>query len=326
MLAADPSKELNSQFLDADEFSDTIGKLDVPWKIGVKSKRFNARIRRRTFADCTVGEMSFGSCTGIRDHSEISGKDSGYICLSYLKQGHLTFSQENRDLVVERGDLLLWDDATPSMFSSSGASQFELIWLPLDLVERRVGPIGRSLGQSAKCKDGIGRMLSQHMRNLHRLIGDMAPMAQRRVLEASIDLIFACFALDTGQGDDLNPYQRELLEAAKAEISRNIGLARLSPRSIAQSLGISVRYLQQIFAASGTTFSAHVARERLECARRLLADQGNSRLNLTEIAHKVGFCDLPHMDRSFKHRFGLSPSAYRLDCASIVLAETRPAA
>ncbi|MFA7595633.1 MAG: helix-turn-helix domain-containing protein [Novosphingobium sp.] len=316
MLAADPSKELNSQFLDADEFSDTIGKLDVPWKIGVKSKRFNARIRRRSVADCTVGEMSFGSCTGIRDYSEISGRDSAYICLSYLKQGYLTFSQGNRDLVVERGDLLLWDGATPSMFTSSGASQFELIWLPLDLVERRVGPIGQSLGQSAKCNDGIGRMLSQHMRNLHRLIDDMPPMAQRRVLEASIDLIFACFALDPGQDEGLNRNQRELLEAAKAEISKNIGFVRLSPRSIAQSLGISVRYLQRIFAASGTTFSAHVARERLEWARRLLAAQGNPRLNLTEIAHKAGFCDLPHMDRSFKRHFGLSPSAYRRDCAA----------
>jgi AraC-like DNA-binding protein len=313
---AKQAEELNSSFLDADEFSDTIGRLDVPWKIGVSSKRFNAQVKHRTFADCIVGEMSFGSCTGIRDNSDIAGTDSGYICLSYLKQGHLTFSQGTRNLVVERGDLLLWDGATPSMFTCSGASQFELIWLPLDMVERRVGPVGQSLGQSAQCKDGIGRMLSQHMRNLHRLIGDMPPMAQRRVLEASIDLIFACFALDTGSDDDLNQHQRELLEAAKAEISSNITLARLNPRTIAQSLGISVRYLQRIFAASGTTFSAHVARARLDHARRLLADHGSSRLNLTEIAHQVGFCDLPHMDRSFKREYGYSPSAYRASVSS----------
>ena len=66
-------------------------------------------------------------------------------------------------------------------------------------------------------------------------------MAQRGVLEASIDLIFACFMPDTRRDDELTAYQRELLEAAQAEISRNIGLARLSRRSIAPLLGISVR-------------------------------------------------------------------------------------
>lgn len=303
--------ELNSQFLDADEFSHTIGNLDVPWRIGVQARSFNARIRRRTFADCTFGEMSFGACTGIRDNSEISRRDSGYICLSQLKQGCLTFSQGDRSLKIERGDLLLWDGATPSMFSSSGSSQFELIWLPLDLVERRVGPIGESLGQSAKCSEGIGMMLSQHLRNLHRLIADMSPLEQRRVLEASIDLIFACFSLDTGYKDNLSPSQRELLNAAKAEISSNISLNRVTPRFIAQSLGISVRYLQRIFATSGTTFSGYLASERLEYARKLLSDRSGSNLNLTEIAHKVGFCDLPHMDRSFKRAYGLSPSTYR---------------
>lgn len=305
--------EFNAGFLDADEFSDTIGNLDVPWRVGVTARKFNAHVRRRTFTDCTFGEMRFGACTGVRDRSEISRKDSDYICLSHLKQGHLTFVQGDKNILVERGDMLLWDGATPSMFINSGASRFELIWLPMAMVERRVGPIRDALGQSASCADGAGLLLSQHLHNLHQMIGDMPPPTQQRVIEATVDLIFACFSLGANQSGDMSRCQGELLEAAKSEISRRMGLGRVSPAGVADTLGISVRYLQKIFARSGQTFSGHVAQERLEYARRLLADRNSGSLTLTEIAHLAGYCDLSHLNRVFRHHYGTSPSAYRFD-------------
>lgn len=303
--------EFDSGSLGADEFSHTIGNLDVPWKVGIQSNRFNGRVRSREFADCTLGEMRFEACTGVRDQSEIARKDSGYICLSYLRNGNMTFSQGGRDIMVERGDMLLWDATTPSMFTTLGASQFELIWLPMHLVEHRVGPIKASLGHCLPGGKGIGLLLAQHFQNLHKMIDDMSLTAQRRVVEASIDLIFACFSHDGELLDELSAHQGELLAAAKAMIAANVDIGTFSPRTVAKRLGISVRYLQKLFAARGETFSSYVAQQRLAYARKLLANGGLNCLSLTEVAHQSGYCDLSHLNRSFKRRFGMSPSAYR---------------
>lgn len=309
MLVANRSgPEFRSGFLDADEFSETIGNFDVPWKIGANPTGFSARIRRRVFAGSTFGEMRFGSCTGVRDAPEISRTDRGYICVTYMKKGSLTFSQAGKTIQVRRGDLLLWDGATPSMFSNPEPSQFELVWIPMSLVEHRMGPIRHALGQSAACAEGAGLLVSQHLYNLHRMIGDMPAAAQRRVIEASIDLIFTCFSLDAEAADDVPSSQRELLAAAKAEITGAIELGRIAPKTIAETLGVSVRSLQKAFAAAGETFSGQVAHARLDHARKLLS---NTNLSLTEIAHLSGYCDLPHMNRSFRRGYGASPSSYR---------------
>jgi AraC-like DNA-binding protein len=37
----------------------------------------------------------------------------------------------------------------------------------------------------------------------------------------------------------------------------------------------------------------------------------NSSLSLTDVAIDSGFYDLPHLDKAFRHRIGVSPQEYR---------------
>ena len=82
-------------------------------------------------------------------------------------------------------------------------------------------------------------------------------------------------------------------------------------RDVAQALGIGTRYLHKIFAASGLTFSTWVGHERLERAHQALINPRLRSLTTTEIAHRFGYYDSSHFNRSFKRRFGLTPAAYR---------------
>ncbi|MEZ5979835.1 MAG: helix-turn-helix transcriptional regulator [Planctomycetota bacterium] len=77
---------------------------------------------------------------------------------------------------------------------------------------------------------------------------------------------------------------------------------------VARELGTSARSLQRALAAEGLRYVEVVDRVRNDEAARLLDD---SQLSITEIGLVTGFSDSAHFSRSFRRRFGTTPSAYR---------------
>lgn len=61
-------------------------------------------------------------------------------------------------------------------------------------------------------------------------------------------------------------------------------------------------------ATTGKTFNTYLTSFRLQVAARLLSA---GMMDITEIAYKVGFSDLPHFSRTFKKYYNISPSEYR---------------
>jgi AraC-like DNA-binding protein len=75
--------------------------------------------------------------------------------------------------------------------------------------------------------------------------------------------------------------------------------------------GISLRYLQKLFTARGSTCSEFIYSLRLDHAARLLQRRASLATGqpLSEIAYACGFRDYTHFARRFRHRFGYSPGA-----------------
>jgi transcriptional regulator GlxA family with amidase domain len=77
--------------------------------------------------------------------------------------------------------------------------------------------------------------------------------------------------------------------------------------------GMSRSHFSRTFhAVAGMTLRDYVRELRPKQAQHLL---GTSRLSLTYIATECGFCDLPHLDKAFRQRFGISPRLFRSRCA-----------
>ncbi len=91
------------------------------------------------------------------------------------------------------------------------------------------------------------------------------------------------------------------------DIEKNLTDPALSAESAGQRLGVSGRYVQQLFEGTGRSFTGYVCGLRLERARRLLGDAGNDHLRITDICAMAGFCDLSYFNRCYKARFGLTP-------------------
>jgi len=83
----------------------------------------------------------------------------------------------------------------------------------------------------------------------------------------------------------------------------------ISLSGLARELEMSKYHLSRRFKdVTGMTFRGYLLWTRLERAKVLLA---GPRASITEVAHSVGFGDLPRFDKLFKRYTGLTPSAYR---------------
>ena len=98
---------------------------------------------------------------------------------------------------------------------------------------------------------------------------------------------------------------------AKAIIERNLGDIHLNTEKVATLMGISSRYLQDLFHSENTTVSEWIWSRRLEKARRDLFDPLLARESITQIALASGFSDLAHFSRRFKAAYALAPREYR---------------
>jgi AraC-like DNA-binding protein len=89
---------------------------------------------------------------------------------------------------------------------------------------------------------------------------------------------------------------------------RNEGL---SVHDIAKRHRVTPRYVQLLFDDDGRTFSEFLVEQRLSQAYRMLTAQRYSEWTISSIAFEVGFGNLSYFNRTFRRRFGMTPSDAR---------------
>ena len=85
----------------------------------------------------------------------------------------------------------------------------------------------------------------------------------------------------------------------------------LSARQVAQRLGLSERSIYLLFERGGLGLSSFVTDERLKRATAMLLDPARQQQRIGDIALAAGFGDLSTFNRSFRRRYGRTPSSLR---------------
>ena len=76
------------------------------------------------------------------------------------------------------------------------------------------------------------------------------------------------------------------------------------------------RYIQKLFEDDGVTFSEYVLERRLAEAHRSLADPHLANRSISTIAFNAGFSDLSYFNRTYRRRFGATPTETRVQAAA----------
>jgi AraC-like DNA-binding protein len=101
------------------------------------------------------------------------------------------------------------------------------------------------------------------------------------------------------------------LHSIKADIRTSLGEQGLSLTAIAARHGVTPRYVQTLFAGEGPTFSQFLLGERLALVHQMLRSPLHVARSTSAIAYDASFGDLSHFNRTFRRRYGATPSDVR---------------
>jgi AraC-like DNA-binding protein len=131
--------------------------------------------------------------------------------------------------------------------------------------------------------------------------------------EHLVDLIILALG---GEGEAGNLARRRGMRAARLTailrlVERRSGDPALSAAAIATALGVTPRYVHLLLEETGRSFTHHLLEKRLENAAALLRDPRWAARRIGDVALEAGFTDLSHFSRSFRRRYGVTPSDVR---------------
>lgn len=96
------------------------------------------------------------------------------------------------------------------------------------------------------------------------------------------------------------------------QINESFADQQFSTRVVAEKLGLSVRYVQDLLQGSGLSITDRIMQLRLDKARRMLTEDRQCALKISEVAGSCGFNELSYFHRSFRRHFGVSPAKFRI--------------
>jgi AraC-like DNA-binding protein len=272
--------------------------------------------------ECTVevtrvGALSFGTAHGssgsfLRTRSLLSDGCDDFVLVTALA-GDVLNVQRGTTFELRPGDMgLLSLDAVGECGFTDGGRYTTLRIPRQDLIgvyrgaeDRLSKPLAGSpslrdavAGYYALCSDAAGALdaVGQHTmaRHMTELVGLM---------------------LRTG-ADEAPPvlhggYGTARLQLIQAQLLKRLGDGDLTIVSAARQAGLTPKQVQRLFWTTGVTFSEFVLEQRLLLAHRLLSGARGHREKISAIAYDAGFRDLSYFNRSFRRRFGMTPSEWR---------------
>ncbi|MET0724365.1 MAG: helix-turn-helix domain-containing protein [Tardiphaga sp.] len=256
--------------------------------------------------DLTTGPVS--SVTRIRP--DTAGGGVKYFKMLFQMSGCSTVSQNERTSRLGAGDLGIIDATRPVHVSSDKEGCLIGLHLPRQQLIAHLG----FEPQGGLCWKGestlAGRLLTQLVRDTIADDEVASESAQDFLRLAIYNLVGALFSASE-LPQHVSPRDKLFLRVCHI-IKRDFSNPDVGPAEVAAEAGISVRYVQKIFAMRGATHGKYLKSLRLDHAAYLLDRRTGSRAHtpLVEIAWACGYRDYAHFARNFRSRFGHTPGSF----------------
>ncbi|MEV6209113.1 helix-turn-helix domain-containing protein [Kitasatospora sp. NPDC051914] len=299
---------------------DLVGRTRSSEIVSAHQDDFWATYRVLPLGPVTVWPTSFLPTHHRRSPRLVRQSDPELFHLTLLLDGRLHVEHAGRAGSFGPGRLLLADSSLPYDVRSAVAApgrvvqgvgvDFPKAMLPLP--PRRVREL---LARGLSGRDGQGALVADLLTGLDRHADALDPADPARLGRVVLDLVSAWLAGEA-EADAALPAetcQRALVHRVQAFIRQNLHDPELTPPVVAAAHHISLSYLHRIFPqhARGRTVAAWIRAQRLDAARRDLADPSLHALPVHAVAARWGFTRASDFTRAFRHAHGLSPTECR---------------
>lgn len=270
---------------------------------------FQVRIESRPLDKGYVSKFSTSSLDLRRTRHDIAKSTIDCISVGLILSGSMTIVRDGVH-TFNAGDLFVHDLSEPIQMVTR-TSRFETIGIALPSGVAPVIDANRGRFNSLLVRK---HQISAPLRNCFHFLADRIT-SDRDELNAIHQAILSLLPIDAGcflsSDRALTGEVTELYRDMVSFIDGDIRNPGLNASVIAERFGISERYVYKLFAQRGLHVGGRIKERRLDRAAVELALRGGARAPITDIAYKWGFNDLSTFNRSFKAKFGCSPSQYR---------------
>jgi AraC-like DNA-binding protein len=238
------------------------------------------------------------------------GNDS--LVLLIRQTGLSVISQRGHDVTLGIGDSVAFLGAEPASASVSNIECLALV-APRAALIPMVGDVeSKTMRRIAGDCEAL-RLLKGYAGLLRGGPSLAIPEVQQLAVTHIYDLIAVVLGA-TQEGTQVaagRGIRAARLRAIKADVLQHIGSSDLTIAAVARRQSLSPRYVHMLLEAEGLTFSQFVLDQRLTRAYRMLKEPRLRLMTISTIAFSVGFGDLSYFNRSFRRRFGATPSELR---------------
>jgi AraC-like DNA-binding protein len=277
-----------------------------------RSGSFRGGLYSQPFGDLVLSSMESDAIDLSRTAARIAAARDEYCLIVVQGRGRTLAEQDGRQTVLEGGDIALFDSVRPYFAELQTGFHHHVLKVPRDAVRRRFGPIEAVTATRISGSRGLGKIASNFVKGLQGELETLDDFAAQRLAETSLDLVAAALAAAMPSAAPTASSTRVAhLMRAKAFIAGNIHRYDLAPQHVAAAIGVSERYLRDLFATDGISLGRHIWAYRLERCRSALSDPSQAHRAISEIAFAWGFNNMSHFSRLFRERAGVSPREYR---------------
>jgi len=228
-----------------------------------------------------------------------------FLVQVFLQGGGTTWDGSH----IRAGDMLIIDLAQPHRMVTTDFSNLTLV-LPRELNARLSDTLVKLHACKLPKENPLVRMLADHLCSLWNTVGGLSVQDSGAALKGTIGLMDLWLPHSASSRGEAAPEVSVALGRAIARYIDNHIDEVLSPERLVTVFRISRSQLYRIFKPHDGV-SRYVWGRRLLKSRRMLANPMFDTISVSAVAFQCGFATEPHFSRSFKERFGVSPSQFR---------------
>ena len=233
------------------------------------------------------------------------GESVPAVKLTYVDQGQMHSVADGIDMVLQRGDLVIY-----------GPGQWHMQYADMDQAPRFVTvtfqtactDLAPLINRKFTLSQDLTALLQKCLREQERM-GELSP----DIISVSMELLLLLLMewQKTPTQTLKTPYalhsENEIIRRAQQYVSAHIR-EKLSVPLVARKVDVSPSYLTALFHKHlEISPGEYIRRVKLQESKHLIRE---GKLNFTEIAAALNYSTVHHFSRQFKEKFGITPTDY----------------
>lgn len=294
----------------ADHWNTVIARAYFPLDLTFRdASAFSGRLEIQQVGDVSLSRLRTEGVQYERHRRHIAGAQQEQYLITIPRQAPIEFHQLGREVRCDPGGFILERGDEPYRFAYGSTNDLCVLKVAKShLADKLRGP-DRFCAHVFNGREGIGSLfttMAQQVQAQAPEAGVASAVLGRHLIELLALALDHTSEVQSGAGSAVRAAH---LHRAEETIRKNLSDPDLSPEAVAEAIGISKRYLHELFAAENMTVSQFIREQRLRAARDLL--QMPNPGQMSDIAYRFGFADQAQFSRLFKAMFGQTPTGYR---------------